>query len=230
MIHAFGRPDPPAPRLLETLAAHGHEVAPAGAPAGRRWSTLVLGSGSDLDPMALGVLLGAWRAAPGARVLVISRLGAHPDARSETLKGLWRLEEHARASGLPVLTLRLGPLLGPLSPLWLKLRTGPKLPKEGRMLLNPVAESDAIETIERALDGRAGWEGWFEVAGPEVMSLADLAALARAAGPPAAPGGVAWEPALSELQEQRLAEAGPWLSHFGLEPRPLAERVREWTA
>ena len=230
MIHAYGHPNPPVPRLLAALAARGYSVGPAGAAPGGDGSTLALAGGAALDSMALGVLLGAWRAAPGARVLVLSRIGAHPDARAPGLRALWRLEEYARASGLPVLTLRLAPLLGPASPLWLMLRQRPRLPRGGRQVLNPVAESDAVETIVRALDGRAAWEGWYEVAGPEALSLADLAALAQAA-PPVEPGaGAAWEPPLRELEEQRLAESGAWREHFRIEPRPFAELAKEWTA
>jgi uncharacterized protein YbjT (DUF2867 family) len=228
VIHAYGEPDPPVPRLLAALAGRGHAVG--GGPVPGRASTLVLSAGSTFDPAALGVLLGAWRSAAGARVLVLSSLGAHPDARAARLRWLWRLEEHARASGLPVLTLRLGPLVGPRSPLWLKLRRQPRLPGRGEKLLNPVAETDAVETLERALDGRAAWEGWYEVAGPKVMSLADLATLARAAGPAQLEERGAWEPPMRELKEHRLAEAEPWLGHFSMTARPIAEQALQWAA
>ena len=237
MIHAYGRPDPPVPRLLEAMLQRGHALggghAPApgrGAASSRRPSTLVLASGSDLDPAALGVLLGAWRSAAAARVLVVSRLGAHPDARAAGLRQLWQLEELVRACGLPVLTLRLAPLVGPRSPLWLRLKRQTFLPRGGEKLLNPVAESDVIETIARALEGRARWEGWYEVAGPEAVSLAELAALARRGGPPPPGEKGAWEPPWRELSEHRLAEADPWLEHFSMTVRPLEEQALEWAA
>jgi uncharacterized protein YbjT (DUF2867 family) len=250
VIHAYGEPDPPAPRLLAALASRGHAVsAPGGHEAGaagagaigtagrageravaRQDSTLVLSSGGAPDFAALGVLLGGWRAAPGARVLVVSALGAHPDARAARLRWLWMLEEHARASGLPVLTLRLGPILGPRSPLWLRLRRQPRLPRGGEKLLNPVSEADVVETLARALEGRAKWEGWFEVAGPEIMSLKELAALAREAGPPPRGESGAWEPPLRELAEHRLAEADAWLEHFAMQVRPVGEQVVQWAA
>jgi uncharacterized protein YbjT (DUF2867 family) len=230
LIHAFGRPDAPVPRLLEALAERGHVMSPVDARERGRESTLVLGPGSVLDSLALGVLLGAWRSAPGARVLVLSRLGAHPDARAAGLRWLWQLEELARSSGLPVLTLRLGPLVGPRSPLWLKLRQQPRLPGRGEKLLNPVAEPDVVETLDRALKGRAAWEGWYEVAGPEVLSLADLAVLAREAGPTPRGREGEWEPPWRELSEHRLAEASGWLEHFSMHARPLAEQAREWAA
>jgi len=230
VIHAYGTPDPPVPRLLDALLKLGHPVSAGAAPGKRRDSTLVLAAGGAPDFTALGVLLGAWRTAPGARVLVLSRLGVHPDARAARLRWLWMLEEHARAAGLPVLTLRLGPLIGPHSPLWQRLRSRPRLPRGGAKLLNPVAEADVIETLARALDGRARWEGWFEVAGPDVLSLAELAALAREAGPP--PRGVrgAWEPPLRELEEHRLAEADAWLQHFAMRVRPIGQQAVEWAA
>jgi uncharacterized protein YbjT (DUF2867 family) len=163
-------------------------------------------------------------------VLVLSRLGAHPDARAAQLRWLWMLEEHARAAGLPVLTLRLGPLIGPRSPLWLRLKRVPRLPGGGRKLLNPVAEDDVVETLDRALRGRAEWEGWFEVAGPDVMSLAEIAALARDAGPARGADAGAWEPPWRELSEHRLAEADPWLAHFSMRVRPIGEQALQWAA
>jgi uncharacterized protein YbjT (DUF2867 family) len=190
-------------------------------------ATLVCAEGltpEDLDRMAP-----PGRGPGGSRLLVLSRIGAHPDARARALRALWALEEHARASGLPVLTLRLGPLVGPRSPLWLKLAGRPRLPHGGRHLLNPVCEEDVVETLDLALSGRAAWEGWHEVAGPEIMSLAELAALAAEWPEDAAPGTRgAWEPPLEEIAEHRLCEASPWLEHFGIAAQPLAERAAGW--
>ena len=228
MIHAFGDPDPPVPRLMAALVARGHEIraAQASRPEGR--TTLVLGPGVSLDSMALGVLLGAWRTAPGARVLVLSLVGAHRDARARRLRDLWDLEERARGSGMPVLTLRFAPLLGRECPLWLRLRSRPRLPHDGRQILHPVCEDDAVETLDRALRDRAPWEGWYEVAGEEALTLAEIAALAAAAGPPLARGAGEWEPPLEEMAEHRLCEAGPWRDHFGIVPARVSERARAW--
>lgn len=230
MIHAFGEPDPPVPRLMAALAARGHEIHPAriDRPAGR--ATLVLGPGASLDPMALGVLLGAWRTAPGARVLVLSLVGAHRDARARRLRDLWDLEERARGSGMPVLTLRLAPLLGPESPLWQRLRSRPRLPRGANRPLNPVGEDDAVETLDRALRGQAAWEGWYEVAGEEALTLEELASLAAGTGPPLPRGAGAWEPPLEEMAEHRLCEAAPWRAHFGIEPARVSERAGAWVA
>jgi hypothetical protein len=230
VIHAFGRPDPPLPRLLQALEARGHALGRADAAGPRADSTLVLGAGVELDPLAFGVLLGAWARAAGSRVLVVSALGVHPDARAARLQRLWALEEQVRAIGLPSLTLRLAPIVGGASPLWRKLRSRPALPRGGRGLVQPVVEDDVVETLDRALAGRAAWSGWYEVAGPEVLSLAELAALAAGAGPRLAPEAGAWEPPLEEFAEHRLAESAPWSGHFGLTPRAIAQAAVEWAA
>lgn len=209
----------PAERLLGALAAHGHQVftGAASLPATSDAVTLAISDG----PMVFD-FLGFVRSlgARHFRVLMLSRLGVHPDARTATLQRLWRLEEHVRAGGAPTLTLRFAPLVGPATPLWKKLRSRPTLPGTGRKLLNPVAEVDAVETLASALDGRGLWRGWFEVAGPEAVTLSELRDMA--ARTPGETGGGAWEPTLDEMAEHRLAESEPWASHFGITPTPLA--------
>jgi uncharacterized protein YbjT (DUF2867 family) len=223
----------PAARLLAAAAARGHElyarpeaVAPP-ASAASAPLTLAISDGPFVFDLA-GAVRRLGESMPlgerGLRLLVLSRLGAHPDAREPALQRLWRLEEHARACGLPTLTLRFAPLVGPASPLWRKLRSRPALPKGGRKVLNPVAESDAVETIVRAVDGRAAWGSWYEVAGPEAVSLAELRDLAVGTFGPL---DGAWEPPLDEMAEHRLAESEPWASHFGIAPTPLAAIVAD---
>ncbi len=226
----------PAERLLAALASRGHVVvaspdalrAASAADASAATTPLVTLAISD-GPMVFDFLgfvrsLGACR----LRVLMLSRLGSHPDARTPSLRRLWRLEEHVRAGGLPTLTLRFAPLVGPVTPLWRKLRSRPSLPNGGRKLVNPVAEHDAIDTILRALDGRASWQGWYEVAGDDVLSLAELCAIA--ARSPGEPSGGEWEPALDEIAEHRLAESGPWAQHFGIVPTALAAWISQGAA
>ena len=209
----------PADRLLAALATGGHRVvgSPAEIPDAGSQVTLAVADGPIVFDF-LGVIraLGA----RSFRVLVLSRLGAHPDARAATLQRLWRLEEHVRAGGAPTLTLRFAPLVGPQTPLWRKLRSRPALGALGRKLVNPVAEGDAIETLLRALDGRALWRGWYEVAGGETLALAELRDLA--ARTPGETAGGEWEPSLDEIAEHRLAECEPWASQFGITPTPLA--------
>lgn len=218
MIVIAGPLAPPADRLLDALAARG--LATTSDPGSL---------GADVTDVTLAVSDGPFvfnyaglvaAVAPRRfRTLVLSRLGAHPDARASSLQRLWRLEEHVRKGGAPTLTLRFAPLVAPGSPLVRHLRGRAALPRGGRVLLNPVAESDVVETLVRALEGRAPWNGWYEVAGAEVWSLAELADAARASDGPRTDG--AWEPALEEMAEHRLAESEPWASAFGIAPTPV---------
>jgi uncharacterized protein YbjT (DUF2867 family) len=223
MIVVPGTLDPPAGRLLATLAARGQEslVRPAALPPGDAPVTIAVSSGAFVFDFA-GLV--ASLAGRPFRVLILSRLGAHPDAKAPGLRRLWRLEEHVRGGGAPTLTLRFAPLLGPRSPLWNRLRTRPRLPGRGRQLLNPALEADAVETLVRALADPAPWSGWFEVAGPEAWSLLELRTLAAESGP--GPDAGDWEPPPSELAEHRLAESGPWSERFALTPAPLAAALR----
>ena len=209
----------PADRLIGALAARGVTLydGPSDLPAGTEPVTLAVSDGPFVFDFAGAVReLGEHR----FRVLVLSRLGAHPDARAASLQRLWRLEEHVRGGGAPTLTLRFAPLVGPDAPLWRWLRTRPALPRGGRKLVNPVYEADALETIVRALSGQAAWEGWFEVAGAETVSLAELRDMAAAS--PGPTRGRACEPTMDEMDEHRLAECEPWASHFGITPVRLA--------
>ena len=157
----------------------------------------------------------------GARVLVIGWIGTHRDARDARLRAAWDLEERARSSGLPTLVLRLAPVLGEGEPMWRRLGSRPRLGRRAHRPLQPVLEDDVLATLERALEGRAAWDGWFEVCGDEVLTLGELACLASGWNPPE-PG--AWEPPLEIVDEQRLAESGPWREHFEIRPG----RVSDW--
>jgi uncharacterized protein YbjT (DUF2867 family) len=209
----------PAERLLAALATRGHRVLTDAAelPAAEGTVTLAVSDGPFVfDFLGLVRSLGE----RSFRVLMLSRLGVHPDARASTLQRLWRLEEHVRAGNAPTLTLRFAPVVGPATPLWQKLRSRPALPNAGRKLVNPVAEADAVETLAAALDGRALWRGWYEVAGPDTVTLAELRDIAALT--PGETAGGAWEPLLEEIAEHRLAETEPWASGFGITPTPLA--------
>lgn len=212
MIVTPGTLEPPFDRLLAALIARGeHVIEGADAlPAGAEPVTLAVGAGAFVfDFAGLVRTIGA----RPFRVLVLSRLGAHPDAKAPALQRLWRLEEHVRKGGAPTLTLRFAPLVGRESPLWRKLASRPSLPRGGRQLLNPVLESDALETLVRAIADTRPWSDWYEVAGPEVWSLVELSELAARSG--VSPGG-RWEPELDEMAEHRLSESEPWLQRFGL--------------
>lgn len=213
MIQVPGSPDPPVPRLVARVESR---VA-AGA------DTLVVASGT-----AEGEALDALLSAGDERILMLSALGVHPDARAERLRRLWSIEERTRRSGRAVLTLRLAPILGADSPLWLRFRSAPPLGREGELLFCPVDEDDVVETLIRALDGRAAWQGWYAVAGPEVMTLSEASALASR-GERVPPGAGAWEPPLEEIREHRLPELEPWTEHFQLAPTRVTEHAACWS-
>lgn len=223
MIVAPGVLAAPAGRLLSRLAAEGRPVVldPTGLPSGDAPVTLAIGDGPFVFNFA--ALVAAIAPRP-FRVLLLSRLGAHPDARTASLQRLWRLEEHVRGGGAPTLTLRFAPIVGPDSPLWCRLRRNPPLGARETKLVTPVAEEDAMETLRRALDTHEPFDGWWEVAGPDAWTLGELRELARSEGPARLPG--AWEPELEEIAEHRLAECGPWAGRFGITPRPVRAAVR----
>lgn len=212
---------PLATRLLAAAMRAGARVVDGPAPAGTPVTFVVGETTAVLD---LTVLVRTHGTAH-ARVLVLSRIGAHPDARVPSLQALWRLEEAARSTGAPTLTLRTAPVVGETSPLWAMLRTRPALPSGGRRLVDPVHESDVVATLVRALDG-AAWsagEGWYELAGPERFAWSELAECA--ARGPESNATPAWEPSLDEIAAHRLAECEPWLSDFAIAPT----RVSVWS-
>lgn len=215
--------DPPAPELLaRTLRAMRRELRPA-RDAGdvSAGDTLVLSSGAWPLETARAAL-----ARRPARVLVLGRLGTHRDARTPSLRGLWALEEAARGSGLPVLTLRCGPVVGPDLPLWRQLARVRRLPRGGAKLVNPVVVDDVVATLRLALEQEREWQGWCEVAGAEPWTLAELRDAAQHC---ATAGPAAWEPPLDELDEHRLADPGPWMERFGLAPRRLVDALPSWS-
>jgi len=225
MIRVLGPPAGPLPRLMDALSGREPDTGPdrAAAPAPETW---VMGPCGDISAVE-STMSRSMPPSSAARLLVLSLVGAHPDSPAESLRRLWRLEERARGTGLPVLTLRLGPLVGPRSPFWLKLRRRPRLPRGGRKLINPVVEADAVETLVRALDGRVSWEGWYDVAGAEAVTLAELAEWASTADPVSAGPG-AWEPPLDVIEAQRPCDSAPWQEHFGIDPTLVSSACREW--
>ena len=219
MIHAPGTASGATARLLDALRSRGLEISAAESPGTVDGPTLLLTT--PVDWMQLGVRMAPWRVARGARIVVLSRVGAHPDAVAPGLRDLWRLEEYARVSLIPTLTLRFAPLVGNETPFWKKLAASPRLGPEGDTVVMPVLEEDAIEVLARALREPRPSEGWFEVTGPEARSLSEWVAVAARGG---GAGEMEWEPPLEEMLEHRLAEAEIWQSRFGLR----AHSVTQW--
>jgi len=161
-----------------------------------------------------------------ARWLVLGWIGTHPDAHAPVLRRSWRIEEACRAGGIPTLTLRLAPLVGPKSPFWLELVGG-----AGRLAgrpIQPVLERDVVTLLQRILAGDGPRAGWYEVCGPDIVTLGELADIARSAQPSGAELGF-WEPDFSVLREQPLVEPEIWVNAFGIEAasvlRGMGERV-----
>lgn len=207
-----------ATRLLDAAVAAGASLHDGPAPAGTPVTFVIGETAAVLDLMHLVRAHGSSH----CRILVLSRLGAHPDTPVPSLQALWRLEEAARATDAPTLTLRTAPIVGAQAPLGAMLRTRPTLPGGGRRLVDPVHEADVVATLVRALAPTA-WpqgEGWYELAGPERFSWAELAELvARGPAPQAEPE---WEPSLAEIAAHRLAECEPWRSDFAITPTRLS--------
>jgi len=222
VIHAPAMGSGGAARLIETLRASGVGIEETPQPVLGEPSTLVLTT--PVNWMKLGVWMAPWRVARGARLVVLSRIGAHPDARAQELRDLWQLEEYARVSAIPALTLRFAPLVAGESPFWTRLRSRPRLREEGRTVVMPVLEEDALAVLERALGEARPSEDWYEIVGPEARSIDEWIELAVARGGAAAEGAGAWEPPLEELTEHRLCEPQIWQERFGM----AAHSVTRW--
>lgn len=221
MIHVFGALDPPVPRLVAVLGARGHQFSDQTTPEPDTGATLLLST--PVDWMRLGVNFSPWLVAPGVRILVVSRMGAHPDAVAPGLQALWRLEEYARVSLIPTLALRLAPLAGPATPFWRKLAARPRLGAAAGAVVMPVLESDAVEVLHAALVAKHRWEGWFDVVGPEARTLAEWS---EVAGHERGADDVPWEPPLEEMMEHRLAEPELWQKAYGLVAHDVAAAPR----
>lgn len=207
-------PSPVVARLAAKLATRGSGEA-------RERLTWMLGADDDLAAvLAAGI-------GERDRILVVSWIGAHPDAGASVLSRLWALEERCRESGFATLTVRLGPLAGPESPLWQKLAYAKPRSRLARKPVHPVLESQVVEVIERALIGAVTWNGWQELGGPDIMTLGECAEHARRS---AFAGEGEWEPDLEALAEQRLIEPQVWSQWSGMEPMSVSTEAATWAA
>ena len=221
MIHAPGVAQGAMARLVPALKARGLEISADESPDLEGGSTLLMTT--PVDWMRLGVWLAPWRVARGARLIVVSRIGAHPDAKAASLQDLWRLEEYARVSLIPTLTFRLAPLVSKQSPFWMRLAARPKFGPEARQLVMPVLEEDAVTALERALREERPSEDWYEVVGRDARSLEEWAGIASTGAAAAPDATVPWEPEIEELAEHRLAEPEIWQERFGIRARSVID-------
>ena len=219
MMLVPGHPAAPLARLLPSIV-----TSTATGPG----TTMILTTGSVAGSEVAPLLVDGRRRG-NVRVLVVGSLGVHPDAVSPRLRELWALEEACRASGLPVMVLRLAPLLGVSSPLWQRLRSRPALGRHARVLLCPLVEADAALAIERATALEWSSPEWYEVAGSEIWSLEELSHLAGGTGERLVAGAGAWEPALDEIAEARIPDPSAWRERFTLTPASVGQLAGSWS-
>jgi len=221
VIHATrDRLAPPGPRLL--AAAEARALDRAGAAAIEPASMLVLGA----TPGDRGAVTPVPADGDYERVLVLSWIGAHRDAREPLLARLWDLEEAARATRRPAIVLRFAPLIGASSPLLAHLARRPRLDARlERSLIQPMHEDEAVEGLARLLAGQVEWAGWFEVCGPEPLTVGELAAYVAAGALGSAEAAPGWEPSPAVIRAQGMAEWEPWARASGVTPRRITGAV-----
>lgn len=149
--------------------------------------------------------------------LLLSPRGTHPDARAAELRCAWDIEEALRSRCATHVTLRIAPLIGETSPFWERMRSQPDLGSRRQQKVQPVAEADVVALLVCLASGHGPSTGCFDVVGPRVFSLAELAGIAGTRPLPAGSG--AWEPPLHLLAGQRLGDPTDWCASFRIEPR-----------
>jgi uncharacterized protein YbjT (DUF2867 family) len=162
-----------------------------------------------------------------ARWLVLGWIGTHPDAKAAVSRRAWQIEEACRATNIPTLVLRCAPLVGAQSPLWRRLAHARPGAGAGRPF-QPVLEDDVVSLIRHVASGAPPHDGWFEVAGPEIMTLGELAEHARrhASGNDAGE----WEPDPDVLRELPLVEPEIWMRAFGIDAASVTQAASRWAA
>lgn len=117
-----------------------------------------------------------------AHLIYISGASASPSATHPAFRAKNRAETAVRNSGIPFTIFRPALVYGPgdrvLSMFARMLRFSPVcvIPGNGRQRVQPLMVDDLAECVAMALEGR-GRNGVFEIAGPETMSLDELARL-----------------------------------------------------
>ncbi len=184
--------------------------------------------GTDLESLHGGIAARCFRAAKGAsvaKVVMITALGAGPDAASLYHRTKWQAEEALRASGLAWVVLRPSLIVGrsvghrdsKMVRRYVELIEGRKrvpLVLGGRNRVQPIVVTDLAQAICTVLE-RGDWDGrTLELGGAEVMTTREFVErLMRAVGQEKGfltmPGPLAWCAAsvLEALQEV------PLLSH-----------------
>ena len=184
--------------------------------------------GTDLESLHGGIASRCFRAAKGAgvaKVVMVTALGAGPDAGSLYHRTKWRAEEALRSSGLAWVALRPSLIVGrsvghrdsKMVRRYVELieqRRRVPLVLGGRNRVQPIVVTDLAQAVCKALE-RSDWDGrTLELGGAEVMTTRQFVErLMRAVGKEkdflTIPGPLAWCAAsvLEALQEV------PLLSH-----------------
>ncbi len=114
------------------------------------------------------------------KIVHMSALGTHAEAKSEYHKTKWKGEVFVRYGGLPYTIFRPSIIFGPgdnfLNMFAGMIRKMPVLPlvAGGRNRLQPVWVQDVAECFVRALDTRASDNKVYELGGPQDYSMRDL--------------------------------------------------------
>lgn len=180
--------DPPGTRYADLLspetlrpAVEGAEVVVQAVAAPRPRGHGFSGRGTEH-------LIAAARAAGVRRVVYLGAVGATGTAGHPLPRACWRAEQAVLESGLEAVCLRLALTYGPRAP-WLRATIAAArrlpvlpLPDDPHARQQPVWVDDVAAIVAQAVRPRAP-QGVFEVGGPEVVSLEELArAILAAAG------------------------------------------------
>jgi NADH dehydrogenase len=199
-------------------------------------------------------MIGAAQRAGISRFLLMSALGARPDAATEYHRTKWEAEDSLRASEMRWTIFRPSVILGEggefLERILLRLvrpRIAPAL-ASGRPRFQPIGAPDLARGIVNALE-RPETEGCvYEVGGREVLTLAEMMrAAARARGhgvllipvPAALIWPLAWlldrfaffpvtRDQLTMMREESICQnSEPFWSECDVDPAPINEVIRE---
>jgi NADH dehydrogenase len=242
------RDDPPRTRYADLLAPETLRAAVDGAEvvvqvlavARRRDRSAFSGRGTEH-------LVAAARAAGARRIVYLSLAGATGRATHPILQACRRAERAVLESGLEAVCLRLALVAGPravwlcgvlAAARWLPFLPVPSAPHARQQ---PVWVGDVADVVSQAVRPRAP-QGVFEVGGPEIVSLDELAravlaaagirrrlvrlpaAVVRAFGRAVArvPGTPRMASAIALATEDATARLATLVSAFDVHPTPLA--------
>jgi NADH dehydrogenase len=210
-------------------------------------------SGAGFEQVFVGLLdavIDAMRAAGVRRLLQMSALNAGA-GQSHYLQARGRAERHVRGSGLDWTLFRPSVIAGPHDGLFCRfdalLRRAPVLPiGRAEARFQPVWVEDVAEAFARALDEPTSVGQAFDLAGPDVLTLAeivDLTAQARGrrrrviALPPRLGR---WQAYIGELLPGKPISRDNWrslqvdsisdddgLRSLGIEPTPVLPKIGE---